>query len=422
MDIRRYCTETRYQYYLVAAALFAIFLWICIQEAWGDVDHYWVNINEVVVDHRMPYSETMFEYPPLALLVFSVPRLFSWNLDSFRFAFAFFAGLTYLVSMRYAFRIGDRLGVARIWIFLTFFATVFWFHEFILARYDIYTVALILMAIDAFQQRKYDRAAALIGLATMLKVYPILILFMFLYPFFARREWVRAVRCIAIIALVCVIVMLPFMIYDMSTAFDWVSYHSNRGIQVESVIGTILEVGSYLAPGSVVKINNYGSDNITGDIPDAIAPYMNIVMAVSLVVVLSFIAYVALKKKHTDVELDRSVVMISLILILSFIVFNKVYSAQYGLWVVLLVPLLYFGTNSRKENDRLTLTLRAFGWMALIAALSYQMNIALTGNYDVLTILPAIELLKNVATVALFVLVLITFWNQFREGEPSALE
>jgi hypothetical protein len=214
--------------------------------------------------------------------------------------------------------------------------------------------------------------------------------------------------------------MVPFMAYDMASAFDWVSYHSNRGIQVESIIGSILEVGSYLSPGSVVMINNYGSDNLAGTIPDAIAGCMNYVMATSMLAVLLLMVYAALKKYHTAPELERSVVIISLILILTFIVFNKVYSAQYGLWVILFTPLLYLRTNSLGLNDTITVIVHTFGWLTLIAALSYKLSIKLWGVYKILSFLPAVELLKNIATVVLFILVLKLFWDQFKVYETDA--
>ena len=389
-------------------------------DIWGDVDHYWVNISEVLVEHRMPYSETKFEYPPLALVIFAIPRLVSWDLNSFRFAFAFFSAFTYLVSMLYTFRIADRLGISHIRVFLIFFASVLWLNQFILARYDIFPVAMIFIAIDAYLSGRHNLALIIIGLATMLKVYPSLILFAFLYPFIAQKQWKKAILCFVIPVLICVLVMVPFMAYDMASAFDWVSYHSNRGIQVESVIGSILEVGSYLSPGSVVMINNYGSDNLTGTIPDAIAGCMNYVMATSMLAVLLLMVYAALKKYHTAPELERSVVMISLILILTFIIFNKVYSAQYGLWVILFTPLLYLRTNSLGLNDTITVIVHTFGWLTLIAALSYKLSIKLWGVYKILSFLPAVELLKNIATVVLFILVLKLFWDQFKVYETDA--
>lgn len=93
MEIRRLCADTRFQFCLVAIALFATGVFVSIRSMWGDVDHYWVNISEVIIDGRMPYSETQFEYPPLALVIFAVPRLLSWDLESFRILYAFFAGL-----------------------------------------------------------------------------------------------------------------------------------------------------------------------------------------------------------------------------------------------------------------------------------------------------------------------------------------
>ena len=413
MSVRQFFETERYQYCLVAAALIVAVIAIEIRGAWGDVDHYWVNISEVLIDHRMPYSDTHFEYPPVALAIFAVPRLLSWDLNSFRYVYAAFAGLTYLVTMRYAFRIGDRFGISRVRIFTVYFLSALWLNQFIVARYDIFPVLTILMAVDAYFRGKHDLAAVFLAVGTMMKLFPALAVFALIYPLIARREWFKALRCFVILVLGCVAIMLPFMINDFSTAFSWLTIHSARGIQVESVVGTIMEVGSYFAPGSVTMINNYGSDNITGDIPDAVAAYMNYVMVAGVLMVLLLMLHAALRKEHTMQELDRNVVITSLALILAFIVFNKVYSAQYGLWAIAMVPLLYYPTEPKLDDKKFIVIVHAFGWLTFIAAMAYKISIEVYGRYEILSALSLIELSKNIATVVLFIAVLKLFWMQF---------
>ena len=420
MSIRRFFETERYQYCLVAAALAVALAAIVIRNAWGDVDHYWVNISEVLIDHRAPYSDTHFEYPPVALAIFAIPRLVAWDLNSFRYAYAVFAGLAYLVSMRYALRIGDHFGISRIRIFIIYFLSALWLNQFIIARYDIFPALTILMGIDAFLKGKHDRAAILIAVGTMMKLYPALVILAFIYVFVSKREWFKAVRCLGLCIIGCALIMLPFMINDLSTAFSWLTIHSSRGIQVESVIGTIMEVGSYFAPGSVTMINNYGSDNITGDIPDAVAPFMNYVMLAGILMVAAMMLYTALRKGHTTQELERNVVITSLALILAFIVFNKVYSAQYGLWAITLVPLLYYPTEPKLDDRKFIVIVHVFGWLTFVAAMSYKISIEIWGVYNIQSALPAVELAKNIATVVLFIAVLKLFWKQFDyTGTPA---
>ena len=50
---------------------------ISYTNGWMDVNHYWDNINEWYNDGLIPYKDYVFEYPPLSLLIFLIPRLFS---------------------------------------------------------------------------------------------------------------------------------------------------------------------------------------------------------------------------------------------------------------------------------------------------------------------------------------------------------
>jgi len=281
-------------------------------------------------------------------------------------------------------------------------------------------VLMVLMAIDAFLRGKRDHAAVFIAIGTMMKLYPALVILAFIYAFVSKREWFKAARCLGVCVIGCAVIMLPFMINDLSTAFSWLTIHSDRGIQVESVIGTILEVGSYFAPGSVTMINNYGSDNITGDIPDAIAPFMNYVMLAGVLSVALLMLFAALRRGHTMQELERNVVISSLVLILAFIVFNKVYSAQYGLWAISLIPLLYYPTEPKLDDRKFIITVHVFGWLSFFAAVAYRASIAVWGCYNILSFLSALELAKNLATVALFIAALMLFWKQLSHtGTPS---
>ncbi len=368
---------------------------------WSDVDNYWKNINNVVVEHKMPYSETVFEYPPLTLIVFLIPRIFSWNLDSFRVAFATFAIITFFLGLLCAYKIADHFGVSRNGVFHILLATAAGMNTFIIARYDVFPATMILFAVLLYLRGKHDWAFVVIAAATMVKLYPGLVAVCFLLPYLARRDWKAMARGLGICAAVALLCELPFIIDNFATAFDYLTYHSDRGIQAESVIGTIIEVYNYVVPGSCHLVINYGSHNLAGPLPDAIAPYMNLVMAGSMVLFLALMVFAALRIPAGDVGAsDRFIVMSSAILILVFIVFNKVYSAQYGIWVLMLLPAC-FVASSKGGLDRPVLNgamvLTAFSFAAAI----YYMYF---GIYEIDSPLPVVELLKNLVTIAVLVL------------------
>ena len=84
--------SNRYLCYLLMTVAFLVVLWwVARNSLWGDVDHYWVNINDIIVEGKMPYRESVFEYPPLTLIVFLIPRLLSPSIEVFHYVFAVYA-------------------------------------------------------------------------------------------------------------------------------------------------------------------------------------------------------------------------------------------------------------------------------------------------------------------------------------------
>ena len=387
--------EALSEYRLVLCIFAVLVVLIQVLDRWADVDNYWGNINDVLIDGRMPYSDAPFEYPPLALLVFLVPRLVSWDIDSYHFAFAAMCIVFFLVAMHYGRRIADSLGIDRRLFFIVFVATAIGMYFFNLARYDIVPAALILMAISKYLDGRYHLAFAIIAVATMVKIYPIFVGLAFLLPFLARKEWRSAAVMMAIMASVMLIVELPFLIDDPSTAFSYMTYHSDRGIQVESVVANGVEIWNYIFPGSCHIEFTYGSHNLAGPLADSVSAVMNPVMAASVAAGAVFLLYAFLQASRSDPEgLERLALLSAVFLVLLFVVCSKVYSAQYGIWILTLAPLgfiLVEGDGPRRRFLRGIILLAA---TSFVAAAVYACC-----GFDLQGINPILELLKNGMTI-----------------------
>lgn len=393
---------------LVELLVITVFLAITIYMTerygkWGDVDHYWVNINDIVVEHKMPYSQSKFEYPSLTILVFLIPRLFSWDLNSFHFAFGIFAAVAFLLGVIFSYKIADRFGVSHTGVFIISLATVIFMNIFIVARYDVFPAVLIVLAILLYVYGKHDWAFVVIAIATMVKLYPGLVALCFFLPYVARRDWKAIARGLGICTAIAILSELPFIIDNISTAFAYLSYHSDRGIQVESVVGSFIEIYNYFVPGSCYVVFNYGSDNLAGPVPDMIAPFMNIVMAGSMLLFLLLALHIAVRMPPEDEEgMNRFVIMFATIFVLVFIVFNKVYSAQYGIWILAMIPLCLVSFYGGKVLSPIFVTTIVLAVLSFVAAAVYMR----TAPFDLGTILPLLEFLKNMVTVAALVILL----------------
>ena len=79
---------------------FIIFLHITITNGWADLNNYYKNASEVL-QGLIPYSQTRFEYPPLALVFMAIPYALSWNKESFFVFYSILACLFFFIGVQY---------------------------------------------------------------------------------------------------------------------------------------------------------------------------------------------------------------------------------------------------------------------------------------------------------------------------------
>ncbi len=359
-----------------------------------DVNNYWENIDNWYSRHLIPYRDYSFEYPPVALIFFLVPRLFSWNLESFHIAYGLCATGAFFIGLYYTFKIADYFGASHKLVAISAIATILSMHLFIISRYDIFPAVLIIISLSKYLERKYATAFFIISIAAMLKLYPALAIAVYLLPFILKSEWVQVIKSISICIVVFIVCELPFLLLDSSSAFSYLSYHSARGIQVESVIASFIELYHYFDQTCCSVIENYGSENLWGPLPDLIVPYVAPAMILAFVV---FILWLVFELKHVSINqnrVDRIIPLSVAVMILIFVVFNKVYSAQYGIWIMLALMLCFDNKIKHHKNNLVIFVLLTLSACSFVAAEYFWM----TGP-ELDTLFPIFEAVKNLATV-----------------------
>ena len=194
----------------------------------------------------------------------------------------------------------------------------------------------------------------------MTKLYPVLIFAIIIAIIFIKHDWRRLFRCVLIFAAVCLLTELPFLINDASTAFAYMDYHSDRGLQIQAMITSVFLLYNLIVPGSITVANSYYSDNIVNPVADAIASYMNLLIVIAIV---SFGVWILLRMRNirdSDEKMKMCFTLIPIIVMI-FIVFSKVYSAQYIIWVVTLLPLVYLPLLTDSETWKLTMVYLGWG-------------------------------------------------------------
>ncbi len=381
----------------------------------SDVKNYYDNISQLLDNHLMPYSEYTLEYPPLSLAFLIIPKLLSWNFESFAVFFSIEAVIAAFFCFLFVMKISDRIGFNRLAALLIIILTIVAANKFIVSRNDIFAVLFVVISMYLFMRKNYVSSSILLTCATFIKIYPIILIPIFAIILFTKKDWKNTAIFFIIAAVVGLIIELPFLINDPSSAFAYLTYHSDRGLQVESVTSSLLMIVNLFFPiidGIEVK---YGSLSLIGDIPDAIAGVMDYLLMGALVLSALFMIYRLWSQKNDEKKEFQMLALMSIIIVSIFIIFSKVYSAQYVLWILIYVPMIFIAKGN--ERKRFCVVFLLF---IIFSAISPIFVLELTSG-SCHPISEIVIFIKNVLHVILTIMYIKTFIAQTKKNNTSTI-
>ncbi len=262
------------------------------------------------------------EYPALTLVVFSVPLLAppQWYQNVFAFSMLVIAIIIYVLLKRYR-STGAAIAFA-IYLVLGSWATA-------LGRFDLVPAGLILGAVLLGVRSKWKWAFALMALATLLKLFPIILILPFLIAQQAqsKEKWYAWSRwsASALFLGICVVVTAVSLTLNVANTLYPVNYFLNRPIQVESIPATILWlVGN--AGHTVQWVFTYQSLNLLSPASHRVSLLSTFFLGVGIL----FTCWLQWRSK---IDLPMACLIILLIVIAT----GKVFSPQYLIWVAPLI-------------------------------------------------------------------------------------
>jgi hypothetical protein len=284
---------------------------------------------------RLPYSDFRVEYPPGALPAFLLPALVTSTQDGYDAVFAglMIAALAALaaltaVSLRLLGASGLRIGAA----LATLAGGLLLLGPFTLTRFDL-VPALVAAAAVAAALAGYERlAAAVLGAAIATKLYPAVLL-----PLFVARSWRRhgraeGLRTLALTAGAAVLVYLPFVVVSPRGVTRSVWQQLGRPLQIESLGSAILLALHHAFAMPLGWASSHGSQNLTGAVAAAASAATTVAGVAALVWV-----WVAYARGEPGGE---RFVRFAAAAVVAFVVFGKVLSPQFLVWLLPLVPLV----------------------------------------------------------------------------------
>lgn len=178
-----------------------------------DLWHYFNHASDILRG-KFP----IIEYPPLALLPMIPPRLLTADFGMYSFFYHIQTIVVILLGTFFLWRLVRQ----RVWRFLVPFIALF---PLAIELYDPYVVVLTLGALLLTIRRRYILALALLSLATAMKLYPV-VLFPLLLISPANSFFTGIFAALGIIGA---------LINQQG-----LSFHLSRGIQPESIAGSLL--------------------------------------------------------------------------------------------------------------------------------------------------------------------------------------
>ena len=289
------------------------------------------------------YNDLAWEYPPLALVVMLIPRLFASTPYGYQIAFDIMMMLfAFLESYLIYTVVRENRNAVIISVVNLVLMTMMIIDGSVLERFDIVPAVICLASVILYRNERYEWAFVLVGIGTLVKIYPALLFLAFITPFVVRKDWKNTAKMTSITAAIGLAVMAVFYAICSNELFTFITYHSDRGLQIESVAGSFIDFLAAIGLTEVSTVITFGSCNILGTLPDMVSPF---VMPLLIVMVLLSCAFQFLMCKKGK----EDVVFFSMLYVMVFMIFNKVFSGQYIMWIVPMVVLFF---TTREWTDR----------------------------------------------------------------------
>lgn len=299
---------------------------------------------------RLPYRDISFEYPPLAFLFVLLPGLFAKDLYQYRILFSLFASVAFLLSLLLATRIGEKTmlnaqdgrpkkeSVRNALLFALFLGplTVY--------RLDIFAAFFVILACWALHKEKWVLSAIALSLGVATKLYPLLLFPLFLFQIGKAVSWKKsAVFAVAFFATLLA-VFLPAILADPQGYWNSLTYHSERGVEIESTYAGFAEL--FRLMGSPAEVySSFGSNNLAWPGETWVRDYWKY-LALFLFGFIYLAYFLRVKKKSFSLLPDSEKTFLffqaAFSLIFALLLTGKVFSPQYLLW---LFPLFLFLTG-----------------------------------------------------------------------------
>lgn len=291
------------------------------------------HYGQLVRDGQVPYRDFAVEYPPAALPAFVLPAFLPWGYSTSFAVLMFACGVGCLLAAAFVLD-GVGAGPARALLALGLVAVApLALGTLFDTRFDLWPVALTLAALAALLRERPGLAGLLLGVAVAAKLWPLV-----LAPIGLAYLWRRLGRHAAVVGalsfvLAAAVCIVPFAVLAPGGVWHSLTEQLRRPLQVESLGASLLMAAHHVGGLSLTTVTTHGSQNLAGSLPDAAAAASTALLIALLLGI--WIAFAARTEPRGDAVLVACAAAVAVL-----VAFGKVFSPQFLIWLVPLVPLV----------------------------------------------------------------------------------
>ena len=287
----------------------------------------------------VPYRDFDIEYPPLATglfwLVGRIPGDYQLAFSMTMLACLVATAIAALVAAR---QLGlsparQALAVGVVALTPVLLGTL------VQTRYDLVLSALLGWMLVAGLSDRFGWAWTLLAAAVAIKLVPVLLVPALILWHAHRRDRRSALTGAVALAVGVALTLGPFFAIAPRATWRLFAYHLDRPLQIESLGSSIVHVAGL----PFRSLNSYGSENVAGRVPDALASLSTLLLVACLVVIVAVLARGLRRRSPAAAELWVAGTAATIV---AAVTLGKVVSPQYLVWL-LPATLLVAGSRGR---------------------------------------------------------------------------
>ena len=285
------------------------------------------NYADAIVAGQVPYRDFSVEYPPGALVPMLAPRLTAsrGNFGEYGHSFEKWMAGAGVVMVLLVALVASPLRVLLVAV------SPLLLGNLMLSRFDLWVAALTVGAVVALALERRATSAVALGAAIATKLFPAVIAPIAVVWIWRRHGRRAALLWLGLVVAVCAAVFLPFAVIAPDGVRHSFTAQLGRPLQLES-LGAAVLIALHNTAGTTLHVFTTMSQNVSGPGAHAVAVLSSVAQVAALLAV--WVLYAR------GPQTRERLLAYAAAAVTAFITFGKVFSPQYMVWLIPLVPLV----------------------------------------------------------------------------------